>query len=113
MSILTKLSSLFSRSTRHEELLREAIEHAKENRPAKAIEIYNSLLDSSGASTDLRARVLFNRALAHSSLRDDDRALTDLTQLLAMPGLPDKVVVAARSQLARVKKRNERRADPI
>ncbi len=115
MSFFSRLTSLFSRSGRDEELLHQALELAKANQPVKAIEIYSSLVDSKSSSRDLRARAMFNRALAHSAAKDDERALADLTQVLATPGLAENVQIAARSQLARVRKRTERRAkgEPI
>ena len=115
MSFLSKITSLFSRAGREEELLRQGLEHAKANRPGKAIELYNSILDSKSANGDLRARALFNRALAHSAAKDDERAMADLAQVLTIPGLAENIQIAARSQLARVRKRNERRTkgEPI
>jgi lipoprotein NlpI len=110
MSILSRIGGLFSRSGRDEDQLRQAMDHAKNERPKKAIEIYTALIDSKGTSADVRARALFNRALAHSSLNHDDRALIDLTQVLAQPNLAEAVQIAARSQLTRVKKRAEKRA---
>jgi hypothetical protein len=115
MSFFSKIASLFSRAGREEELLRQAMEHAKANQPGQAIAIYNSLVDSASTNSDLRARALFNRALAHSAAKDDDRAMADLAQVLTIPGLAENIQIAARSQLARVRKRNERRTkgEPI
>src|SRR5262245_37930943 len=110
MSFMGKLTGLFSNSSRGEDSLRQAMELAKAGRPTEAIVIYSRLIDASGSSADLRARALFNRALAFSSLKDDERATNDLTQVLAVPNLADNVQIAARSQLARVRKRTERRA---
>jgi tetratricopeptide (TPR) repeat protein len=105
MSILQSIAGLFSRAGRDENLLQQAMAHAKEKRPDKAIEIYNQLLKASSTSSQTRARALFNRALAYSSLDDDQKALADLEQVLALPDLPDNVQSAARSQLARVRRR--------
>ena len=106
MSILQRISGLFSRSGRDDQLLREALVHAKAKRPEKAIEIYNKLLGDRETKVATRASALFNRALAHSSLDDDQKAVADLEQVLALPDVPDNVQSAARSQLARVKRRN-------
>ena len=38
---------------------------------------------------------------------DDDKAMADLQKVLTLPGLPENVQSAARSQIARVKKRAE------
>ena len=107
MSFFSKLTGLFSRGARDDGLLLEAVEHAKAKRPEKAIEIYNGLLTSTSTNATVRARALFNRALAHSAMDDDEKALADLQKVLTLPGLPENVQSAARAQIARVKKRGE------
>ncbi|HZN35053.1 MAG TPA: tetratricopeptide repeat protein [Pirellulaceae bacterium] len=110
MNLISRLTGMFSRGGRDEERLRQAMEHAKANRPERAMQIYNSLVASTTTDREVRAKALFNRALAHSSLKEDQRALEDLSRVLALPNVPDSVTTAARSQLARVRKRSERRA---
>jgi tetratricopeptide (TPR) repeat protein len=105
MGLLSRLAGLFTGGGRDDRLLLQGIEHAKNNRPDQAIEIYTSLLNSGSARNTVRARALFNRALAHSSMKNDEKALADLEQLLLMPDLPENVQTAAKSQLIRVKKR--------
>ena len=105
MSILGRLTGLFSRSGRDDSLLLEAMEHAKAKRPEKALAIYDALIAAPGTRSEVKARALFNRALAHSSLGHDDKALADLEQVLAMPNLPENVQNAARAQVVRVQKR--------
>jgi tetratricopeptide (TPR) repeat protein len=110
MNILSRLTGLLSKSGRGEDSLQQAMKTAKDGHPAEAIAIYTRLIDSKGHTADLRARALFNRALAYSSLKDDERAEADLAQVLTVPNLAENVQIAARSQLARVRKRTERRA---
>ncbi len=107
MSILQKIAGLFSRAGRDEQLLQQGLACAKAKRPEEAIEIYDRLLKSRDTNDQTRARALFNRALAHSARDDDAKALADLQQVLALPDLPENVQSAARSQLARVKRRGE------
>ena len=107
MSILNQIAGLFSRSMRDENQLLTGMEHAKAGRTAEAIEAYDVLLKQPSIGSELRAKALFNRALAHSSNHDDTRALADLKTLLATANLPENIQTAARSQMARVKKRNE------
>lgn len=107
MGFFSRLAGLFSPGSRYESRLLEGVEHAKAKRPEKAIEIYNSILSSSKLNPTVKARSLFNRALAYSSMDDDEKALADLQKVLTLPGLPENVQSAARAQIARVKKRGE------
>ena len=106
MGLLDRLGSLFTRGGRDDNLLQQGLAHAKAKRPQDAIDIYNRLIDADATSTVTRARALFNRALAYSSLDDDAKAVADLERVLALPDLPDNVQTAARSQIARVRRRN-------
>jgi hypothetical protein len=108
MAFLGQLSNLFSRSGRDENRLRQGMEHAEAKRATQAIAIYDSLVDSKGTCPTVRARALFNRALAHSSLNNDQKALVDLEQVVVMPGAPENVLAAARNQLVRVRNRIQR-----
>lgn len=96
------LSSLFGGS--EDSRMLKALELAKSGKPEKALEIYNALLKNSKSDT-VKARAMFNRALAHSAMSNDDAALKDLQDTLNLPNLPENVQTAARAQLARVKKR--------
>jgi len=98
-------TSLFGGGSEDSRLLK-GVDLAKAGQPEKAIEIYNALIAKSSSDT-VRARAKFNRALAHSAMKNDDLALKDLQEVLASPQLPENVQQAARSQLARVKKRGE------
>jgi tetratricopeptide (TPR) repeat protein len=106
MSILQSIAGLFSRSGREDSLMQQGMAHAKAKQPDKALAVYNKLLAASSTTGQTRARALFNRALAYSSLDDDQKAIADLEQVLAMADVPDNVESAARSQLARVRRRN-------
>jgi tetratricopeptide (TPR) repeat protein len=108
MSFLSQLANLFTRAGRDDNRLRLGMDHAHANRPEKAIDVYDSLLNCKTTSPTVRARALFNRALAYSSLKDDTKAIADLEQVLAMPAAPENVVTAARNQLIRVRNRIER-----
>lgn len=111
MGLLSSLAGLLSRGGRDDNQLLEALEHAKAKRPDKALAIYNGLLAAPVTRPEVKARALFNRALAYSSLDQDDKALADLEKLLATPNIPENVQTAAKSQLLRVRKRAEKAAD--
>lgn len=107
MSFFNKLAGLFSRSSREENLLLEGVEQAKAKRPEKALEIFNSLLTTPTLSATVRASALYNRSMAYSAMNEDEKALADLQKVLTLPGLPDNVQSAARTRVARLKKRSE------
>jgi tetratricopeptide (TPR) repeat protein len=106
MGFLNQLGSMFTRAGREEALLDQAMEHAKAKRPDKALEIYESLLQSRSLGSSLRARVLFNRALVHSALKNDEQALADLEEVVKLPEVPDNVLTAAKERLVRLHKRS-------
>ena len=110
MGFFSRLFNLFSKSGRDDELLLKAVEHAKAGRPKQAIEIYDTLVKSRSSGDTLRARALFNRALAHSSLKNDVQAVADLKELLTLPHVPDNVRNSANDQLKRVQKRSDKPA---
>jgi hypothetical protein len=111
MGFLGQLTNLFSRSGRDDIRLQQGMEHADAKRPAQAIAIYDSLVNSQGTSPTVRARALFNRALAHSSMKNDAKAIADLEEIVVMPGAPENVLAAARNQLVRVRNRAQRVRD--
>jgi hypothetical protein len=111
MAILDRLTSIFSRGGRDDNRLRQGMEHADAKRPTQAIAIYDGLLDSKGTSPTVRAKALFNRALAHSSMKEDQKAIADLEALVVLPGTPENVLSAARNQLVRVRNRVQRSQD--
>jgi hypothetical protein len=111
MSILGRLSNFFSRGGRDDNRMQQAMDHAHAKRPGEAIAIYDSLISSKGTSPTVRARALFNRALAHSSMKDDEKALADLESVISMSGTPENVLNAARNQIVRVRNRVQRGRD--
>ena len=108
MSFFGQLANLFSRGGRDENRLKQGMAHAHAERPEKALEIYDALLNSKSTGPTVRARTLFNRALAYSSLKEDAKAIADLQQVIAMPAAPENVLTAARNQLIRVQNRVQR-----
>src|SRR5262245_58290003 len=108
MGFFGQLTSFFSRLGRDDNRLRQGMEHAEAKRPAQAIALYDSLVNSKRTSPTVRARALFNRALAHSSLKEDQQAIVDLEAVVAMPSAPENVLAAARNQLVRVRNRMQR-----
>jgi hypothetical protein len=110
MSVFQRIMGMFTRNGRDEATLRRGIRLAQSKKPDAAVEIYDRLINTHGTSEEVRTQAMFNRALAHSMLKHDDQAITDLNSLLAQPRLAENIREAARSQLIRVKKRKEREA---
>lgn len=108
MSLWQRFTRMFSQGGRQESALLRAIDLAQTKNPKEAIAIYDGLINNPGTDPELKARALFNRALAYSSVKDDTQAIVDLQAVLSMPRVPENVREAARSQMARVKKREER-----
>jgi hypothetical protein len=108
MGFFGQLLNLFSRAGRDDNRLKQGMDHAHANRPEKALDIYNEILNSKGIGPVVRARTLFNRALAHSALKNDVKAIADLEEVLATQAVPENVLTAARNQLIRVRSRIER-----
>ena len=106
MGIFTRLTGFLTKSGRDNDLLLQALEHAKAKRPEQAIAIYSKLVDAKSTSDTARARALFNRALAYSAMKEDEKALLDLERVLGLPNVPDNVMSAARDRLTRVKRRS-------
>ena len=104
MGLLSSLTNLFNGGSEDSRLIK-GMDLAKAGQPEKAIDIYNALMAKS-SSDIIRARALFNRALAHSALKNDEQAIKDLQEVLVCQNLPENVQAAARSQMARVRKRS-------
>ena len=106
MGLLQRLTGMFTRGGRDDGLLLQGLEHAKAKRPEKAIEVYNQLLNSGVTSDTTRARrlqsgsgLLFAGSRREGSGRSREGA--------ALPNLPENVQSAARTQIARVRRRNK------
>lgn len=108
MHLWQRFTRMFSRGGRDESALLRGIDLAQAKKPQEAITLYDKLINDPGTDSELRARARFNRALAYSALKDDALAIVDLEAVLATSRLPENVRDAARSQLARVKKRGDR-----
>lgn len=108
MGFFGQLANLLSRSGRDDNRLKQGMDLASAKQPDKAIGIYDSLLSSKSTNPTVRARALFNRALAHSAMKDDEKAIADLEGVASMGGAPENVRTAARNQLIRVRNRVER-----
>jgi hypothetical protein len=110
MGFFSRLAHLFTKRGRDDELLLQGMQHAKAGRPEQAIEIYDTLVKSKSTGDTVRARALFNRALAYSALKNDVQAIADLNELRTLPNVPENVQAAVRDQLKRVRRRSDKSA---
>lgn len=74
-----------------------------------AIAYYSNAIEIPDIPDDVRGMVLYNRALAYSSIDEDEKAALDLEEMLKISGLPEKVKTAAIRRRERIRKRGERR----
>lgn len=74
-----------------------------------AVADYTATLGILETQADVRAMVLFNRALAHVALGDDGQATDDLGAVLAMNASPPDVKTMAKQQkLVRMESRSRK-----
>jgi hypothetical protein len=78
-----------------------------------AIADYSSAIEAPDSPDDVKAMALYNRALAYSVIRDDAKAVEDLTLVLKMPGAPADIKAHAQERRDRIKRRAERRPTPF
>jgi hypothetical protein len=55
---------------------------------------------------------LYNRSLAYTAIKEDEKAASDLSAMLEIPGLPDNVKSKAHQRRERIKKRKEHTEHP-
>ena len=106
MSAVSWLTSLFSSRERALTHYRAGMAKANKNDWHGAIADYSACLRSPGSSNDVLAMALYNRALAYSAINEDEKAAQDLTAVLKVPGLPDKIKIAASQRQERIRRRD-------
>ncbi len=99
------LNNLFY--TSDEERFKQGLKAANEGKSEVAIQTYDSILAST-PDADLRARCLFNRALAFWSLGDQMQTENDLKRVLTVQNSSEVLQSAAREKLDRIQKMVER-----
>lgn len=107
MSFLSLVKGLFSRRERGLAHYRSGMNRAKRKDYAGAIADYTAAMRSLEPSSDVMAMALYNRALAYSAIDQPDKAAVDLTQVLATPGLPEKIKLAAGQRRERLRRRDQ------
>jgi tetratricopeptide (TPR) repeat protein len=108
MGLLTGLKSLFSARGRCLASYERGLGKAKRDDFEGAIEDYTAALAMANIPVDVRAMVLFNRGLAYSAIRDEDKAKVDLQAVIQLTGAPSAVVTAAREKIERMRRREKK-----
>lgn len=73
-----------------------------------AIVDYSAAIRTSDIPTDVKAMAIYNRALAYSAIHEDEKAAEDLSTMLEMPGLSERIKTEASRRRERIRKRGER-----
>ncbi len=105
MGILTWLKGRFSRRAKHIALYRHGMLKAKKGDFVGAVSDYTTVLNIEGLSNDVRGMALYNRALAYSSMHENEKAAEDLALASSIPDLPENIRLAARQRQERIRRR--------
>lgn len=72
-----------------------------------AIANYSAAILAPDIPNDVKAMALYNRALAYSAVHEDAKASEDLSAMLQMPGLSERMKKEASQRRERIRKRDE------
>ncbi|MGA2255851.1 MAG: hypothetical protein ABSG53_14490 [Thermoguttaceae bacterium] len=71
-----------------------------------AIADYTAAIREPHLSTDIKAMVLYNRALAYSAMHEDAKSAADLAAVLEMPRLSQNIKTQAQQRQERMRRRS-------
>jgi len=106
MSILGRLKGLFSNRQKALSQYRSGMDKAKRKDFPGAVADYSEAIRGLAPASDVMAMALYNRALAYSSIGEDEKAAADLTRVLSTPGLSENVKLAASQRRERLRRRD-------
>lgn len=72
-----------------------------------AIADYSAAIREPNISTDVKAMVLYNRALVYSAIHEDAKSAEDLAAVLEIPGLSQNIKTQAKQRQERIRRRKE------
>ena len=87
---------------------KRAMASANKHDQQAALAGYTAVIEMENAPHDLQSMALYNRALVYTAGHQDAEAISDLEQLLEMPGAAANVRLEARRKLVRMKRKSER-----
>lgn len=85
---------------------------ANKNNYAGAIADYSAAIETPDIPADVKAMAIYNRSLAYSAIHEDAKAAEDLSTMLKMPGLSERVRTEAARRRERIRKRDEKPESP-
>jgi hypothetical protein len=85
---------------------------ANEHNYNGAIADYSAAIRMPNIPADVKAMVLYNRALAYSAIHQDEKTAEDLAAVLEVPGLPQNIKTEAQQRQERIRRRNESTDNP-
>lgn len=106
MNLFKQLVEHFSKQGKALSLYRRGMAKAKIRDHQGAIDDYSAAIDISNAPAQMKAMVLYNRALVYSAAGQDSKAIEDLDVVLVMKEALTNVKIEARRMLLRMQNRS-------
>jgi hypothetical protein len=113
MSFTAWLQSCFSQRGKALSLYRSGMAKAKHGDHGGAIAAYSAALQSPHIPTDVRAMVIYNRALVYSAMHEDAKAAEDIAAVLGMSGVPASIRDHAQQRQKRLRQHLERKGSAM
>ena len=110
MSFTGWVERCFSRRRKAIALYRSGIAKASKGDHGGAIADYSAAVGIPNLPNDLKAMVVYNRALAYSAIHEEERAAEDLAAVLHMPGCPALIRTHAQQRQHRIRQIGERKS---
>jgi hypothetical protein len=106
MNVLNWLTGHFSNRGKALSLYRRGMARAKKRDHQGAIADYTTTIGLPDTPADVKAMVLYNRALVHMAIGNDRHGSDDLDAVVAMDEAPVNVKTMARQKLAKLESRS-------
>ncbi|MGO9115635.1 MAG: hypothetical protein ACLP9L_41035 [Thermoguttaceae bacterium] len=106
MSFIDWVKSCFSHRGRAVSLYRSGMAKANKRNYAGAIADYSAAIHEPHLTPDVKAMILYNRALAYSAMHEDAKSAEDLAAVLEMPRLSHEIRTQAQQRRERMRRRN-------
>ena len=106
MSFINWVKSCFRQPEKAVLLYRSGMAKANKRNFGGAIADYSAAIREPNIPADVKAMVLYNRALAYSAMREDAKSAEDLAAVLGMPHLSPNIKTKAQERRERMRRRN-------